>query len=801
MKIAAALVSALLLGACQSGGRSNLVAGLNERNGPDTTCAESCGSGGNPSAPDTPANAGTAGQMGSAGAGGTGAGGTGAGGTDTDGPPALISQLTTYGAEPEPRQWLEGSAAFVAEDRVVFLESTRHTSSRAVLVQLGPTSLTRLGEAETRVAYSTHRKEPPQGFEKANTRIVALNETHFAVVGSHLVLQAAGIEVFEITSNELVSRGFTELPLGEPGIIAFGATARSDALWICGMLASGKAVVRSFRLNAAGWTYTQAGEFPVQQCNGLALDPGGQSLFIAGSGVQSFDVRAPEQLVPVAHALADQQIEDVQVNEEYVAALRVEPHDGFGEALVLRVEELRDAGPVPLLRLAPPPGTSGAPIGIALNGNRLLAEWMTIGGDPTFVATAHALDRDGAPALAQWSFRQACCGGERSTFVTPVARGNFSVLQPWRRVLRLDEGAGRFTAITGTAHGSMRSVVSVNESTLVTLGPYSSHRIDLTDPKAPRVSSGGMNLPVGTADHQLVITGSEAAPQLVTTVAGPFDALVQNSEDTLFTMLDVSVSPPRTLGSFFVRGAYARLGMGAGYLFQVLPDGYASYRVRRFATREGIGREREHLAPDWETVLEDELGVDLTHRSAWGVGIAPSGDEVLIVQSRFSTGPEGKRGYSLLWARVTPAGHTLLAEALLDADEVLPGLSRLEVALAGNHALVLGDRGVTLLRREGSMIRRVASRGNGDSLVGSTYQRILSFDAQRVSVARHRWLLDGATSAARSTWNVDVLRAADLSPLVTYETPDDVRSLGVAGSNLVFGMNTGIAIATPMREP
>jgi hypothetical protein len=828
MKTTALFMVAVALGACQFGGRSDLTS---TREGDRTLdeCSAACGA--------SRSASGTNDLGGGAGAGDGGvAGGDGVAGASTsddgcvgvdegrscdDGDdctvmdrcrngvcagvkntpePKLVAELATYGAEPEPRRWLEGTTAFVADDRLVFLESTGPDSSRLALVHLSPDNLKRIGETRSRVAYNTHRMPTPEWLEKANTRLVVVDDTHLAVVGSHLVLDAAGIEVFEVRSQGLVPRGFTELPLSKLGIIALGAVARSDALWICGILADGEAAVRSFRVDHNTWTYAQVGEFEVERCGGLALAPDGRTLFVAGNGVQRFGVAEPEQFVPLSPLLAGQLVEEVQVNEHYLAALTVQESGAFGEAVVMRADEFERADPSSLAVL-PPRGSSALPFGMVLSEDRLVVEWLEANGGPRFLVSAHALDGADTPLLAEWTFREACCGGERSTLVSPAARGDWVVLQPWRRVLRLAAEAGTFSTVTGLQQGSMRSVISLSRSQTLTLGPYSSHRIDLAAPNAPRVVAGGMNLPPGTSDHQLVIPAASAAPELAETAAGPFDALAQNTEDALFTILDASQTPPTQVGSFFVKGLGARFGVGSGYLIHVLPEGSAAYRVRRYATLNGVGQEREFLNPEHDAVITDRWGAELAVRSSWGMGVAKSGDELLIVQARFSVGAGARRGYSLLWVRAAPDGLTVVADAFLDPAELSPGLARLDVALSGDQALIMGDRGLVLVKRDGSRITRVAFRGSDDALAGSYYQRILGFDAQRIFVARHRWTAEGGGAAKRSAWNTDVLRAQDLSPLATYETPDDVRSLGFAGANLVFGMNTGVAVTTPLCRP
>ena len=115
--------------------------------------------------------------------------------------------------------------------------------------------------------------------------------------------------------------------------------------------------------------------------------------------------------------------------------------------------------------------------------------------------------------------------------------------------------------------------------------------------------------------------------------------------------------------------------------------------------------------------------------------------------------------------------------------------------LTSNQALMMASDGAARLVRNGATIEAKAVLNLIDSPEARNplFARILAFDGKRALLAQHRWLLPKDLSQ----WSVEVLNADDLSRLARYDTSEEVHSVTVVGTRLVFGMNGAVSVADP----
>src|SRR6185295_9141503 len=255
----------------------------------------------------------------------------------------------------------------------------------------------------------------------------------------------------------------------------------------------------------------------VSSCNGLAISPDGATLFVAARGVVAMDVSSnpipghPDNArrpaicpqgpsAPSCVLWPELRINQVQVNQDYLA---ITTTDNVGDLGDVRIASTRDASTVRVIDRAAIP--YAGPLGIALAGHRLFVEWWRWDPTvmwPTLEVAVHPLDAATTEPLARMPIRQACCGRESFTLLSFAAREDLAVLQPWRRVVRFDEQDHQLTPVTGIEHGSLDAIASTELGTVSTLGPYASHRVDISDIDHPKIVAGGMSLSTTSADLQ-----------------------------------------------------------------------------------------------------------------------------------------------------------------------------------------------------------------------------------------------------------------------------------------------------------
>ncbi len=732
--------------------------------------------------------------------------------------PSLRGEVQTFGASPGMTSWTEGSAAFMSDDRLVFLESKSFTSSALGLVQVDSQGLNLLSTATSDAAYFYDIG----WVYRPLTHIVPLTKTDFAVVDGHDTSWTTprNIEIFEIDGDELVSHGVTAMP--DDGPLAYGAAGREDTLWVCG-----PGELETYAFDATSKQLKLAERFalpPGEGCNALALAADGQTLFMATKGVRVVDVsgdprpsdpandqvpeicpagtqpRDPSSTAPeTCTVLPSFTLSDVQVNEDYLAALSTDNVGDWGSALAVSMHDstviqAMDQETLPI----------AGPIGIALSGDRLFVEWSgrySSDADWSSVHLAlHPLGADSTLPLAHLPIRDDCCGGGAWTLLSFVARGDFAVAQPWRRVAHFDPANQELAFVTGTAHGSLKALVPSSDTEVVAVGPIESHWIDLSDPDAPQIISGGMNLSPATGDFQLLTPGLGVAPRLANTPSGILERLEQKSPHERFSILDTSQAPQAAeLGSFWIEGESGDLiAASHGQVFQLRDTANWGFQVRRYQASAGIGLDVQQLTPDLDVIVQGDPTPAYTLRGSGAFGVNDSGTELVIVERHYAAG-YGSYIPVATWLSVGTNDVSVLAQAefnavnssVTDYDEVN---SAQHILVVGDDALVVDYKFAARLHRTGTSIVQQAfhSMDAGPDDLNPIIERILAFDGQRAALSVHHW-----TQTRQSRYTVEVLDSSDLSTLASYDTSEEVQSMLTVGTQLVFGMNSAVSVATP----
>jgi hypothetical protein len=707
----------------------------------------------------------------------------------------LRGEVTTFGASPGMESWNEGIAMFAADDQVVFLESKTYTSSELSLVQIGEQGLSRLSKVTSDIGY---RAEIDWVY-RPTTYLVSLNSSEFVLLASAGQDSSEGplLEIFEIDGDDLVSHGVTKMPSDSHEV--FGVASRGDTLWTCG-----PGELQTYTYNAPAKQLVLADRFPIPSCTGLAVSADGETLFLSRNGIRVIDVsgdprpgdpandavpaicpagtepRDPASLDPTTCVLLeDYGFEDVQASADYVVALS---SDSVGDSEgVFAITT--DGASIETI-----PG-DGYPIALGLAGDRLFVErYHRVDVWPTIDVSLHSLAAPSAEPLASYVVRDDCCGGEAYTLLSFVAQGDLAVLQPWRRVLLFDDDEGQLTALTGPEHGSLKSLVAADSGEVVAIGPYESHLVDVSSPDAPQILSGGMNLSPAMADFQLLTRALGERPALANAPEGFWRPLVQKSQQERFSVLDTSLAPEAMeIGSFWIDGE-GLLVSGGGSLFQVSEDGETGIRIRRFSANAGIGLLSQKLEPVFEAVFEDEPS-ELPLRSELVVGVDDSGQTLVLLENRFDE-PFSQSGWVVTWLSLQDESLMVLAQATIEGVPEAPH----QLAVAGDQALVIGWKGAARFERDGANIETAASylvEEARPTLSNPILARILRFDGQRALLSNHGW---GQPTSSR--WSVELLDA-DLATLASYETPEEVHTLAVRGTEYVFGMNSAISVASP----
>jgi hypothetical protein len=303
----------------------------------------------------------------------------------------------------------------------------------------------------------------------------------------------------------------------------------------------------------------------------------------------------------------------------------------------------------------------------------------------------------------------------------------------------------------------------------------STHRVDISNPRLPRVEAGGLMTPLETEFLRVDVT----SPSSATFLSVP-DPLSQPNAGGAITLLrDDATGTPVPVTTIEVADVGDNEWIGSGeYLYQLTAQGSVDLQVRRFRSST-LGADSPRL-PNLEQLVKPSAPSDTAARVN-GLGIFP----VLRFAIDAATGT--------LFTLDRRTNGDLFSGFALGTDGYAPIFSRLEasalgIAAARGRALLLHSGRVQIVDETGATLTSLSLETIGSAT------RILGFDGRRA------YLSVRFTGDAPGR-GVLVLSAADLSEIARYATFDEVLSSAEAGEHLVFGTGSRLIVAAPACTP
>ncbi len=689
-------------------------------------------------------------------------------------PAATFGTLWSHGAAPVEQGGppLAGLAESVSDDRILFGERLGGSGLSVSLVRVSPEGLVRLDQ-RTLDLYVERFLGSWDWSDRFTTFFVPLGPDRVVVVGTRQRLELLGLE-----GDRLTTLSRYALPSNSDSILS--GAGRGDRFWTCAGY-----VVTAWRVGADHSLSQDAVhnfQLPGGTCRSLALSPDGNTLWAATSlGLVPVDVSSPSGPVVGTALFTTQAFFHVQARGAFVVAHELLRYGELGRIFVYRAADLARTGtPSPVKTFAPMEGVGRweRPLGFVLLDGELLIEWFRLGGSlRSYTVERHTLTAEGvSPVVGSILLRE---GEEVGLHLSPLVltgAGRHAVLQPWRRVLTLgDSGAMHFQ--TGVHHGALVRVRAAADGTVQAVGPFESHRVDLSNPEQPLLAAGGMLLPADTRRLRLAPPVSGPGPlELVTVPTSGSNVHQEEGTAVLSCLRSGAGALLETAGHVSVVGGPAALASAEGQLFQMSPTSQGGYWLRRFtlpATCTGAV-----LVPAAERTFTLDGGAGT--RTDWAFAVDGKRSEVLMGEVRFEEPAKPSR-LALHWSSWT--GGDVATGVLSGTTDRFTAL-----ALAKGLALIIENgRQVHLLERQGT---RIVTRKHVDLSqlpVPLDVRSILAFDGAVAYLA-----------LAAPPFGVIALGTGDLSVLARYPTPSDVRSLVFSGEWLVLGMNDALTVATPV---
>ncbi|QSQ28628.1 hypothetical protein JY651_38875 [Pyxidicoccus parkwayensis] len=689
-------------------------------------------------------------------------------------PAATFGTVWSHGADPAEHGGppLEGLAESVSDDRILFGEPLGGVGLSVSLVRVGPEGLVRLDQRVLDL-YAERFLGTWDWSDRFTTFFVPLGADRVVAVGTRQRVELLGLE-----GDRLASLSRYTLPPTSDSIVS--GAGRGERFWTCAGY-----VVTAWRVGAdasLGQDAAQSFQLPGGTCRSLALSPDGRTLWAATAlGLVPVDVSSPTGAVVRPTLFGTQAFFHVQARGDFVVAHELLRYGELGRIFVYRAADLAGTGtPSPVATFAPMEGAGRweRPLGFVLLDGELLIEWFRLVGTlRSYTVERHGLTAGGVSSVMGSILLRE--GEEVGLHLSPLlltGAGRHAVLQPWRRVLTLEDG-GVMRFKTGVAHGALERVRAAADGTLLAVGPFESHRVDLTNPEQPTLATGGMLLPADTRRLRLAPSVSGQGPlELVTVPVSGSHVHQEDGTAVLSCLRPGAGALLEPAGQVSVAGGPAALMSTNGQLFQMAATSQGAYRLRRFTlptTCTGAV-----LAPADEKLLTLDGGSGT--RTDWAFAVDGERSEVLLGEVRFGTPGDPSR-LSLRWSSWT--GGDAATGVLSGTTDQFTAL-----ALAKGRALVIENgRQVYLLERQGTQVVTRKHVDLSQLPAPLDVRRILAFDGTVAYLA-----------LASSPFGVVALRADDLSVLARYTTPTAVRSLVVSGEWLVFGMNDALTVATPV---
>ncbi|HEY5954949.1 MAG TPA: hypothetical protein VIV60_00300, partial [Polyangiaceae bacterium] len=424
--------------------------------------------------------------------------------------------------------------------------------------------------------------------------------------------------------------------------------------------------------------------------------------------------------------------------------------------------------------------TRKTPFGVGLLAGQYLQLWEHRSDDQlTREQLVKWREAGGAGDERTWVFRKRTEGLNDwyQDSANLASRGRLLLFQPWRRLLKLNDNSSAFDDITGPGHGTIRELVSLVPGTVVTAGPYATHRVQLEDTAISFVA-GGTQHDAGLAPPLQVVlpaTGKLARSAFV----GRSLALSQRVATQSMNLMQASAAGVSSLGVVGLAGGPATLLTRGDSLYQVARSGTDAFTIRRYPLSAELVGTTSPLVPS----LELNVTVDapeLPTRGGFTVEIDEERAEAVIVELRSpASGLSELTSHNSLWFTWHDGSVQILA-----SRRIASRLDPSQVALRDGRAMVFGRGTATLFRATLGQFEQLASFEVPDTLV----QNVLGLDgSNRVYVA--------ALTGLRE--ELLVFDWADASLRSRYPLPTQAISMVQNGTHLVVATKGSVHLVTP----
>lgn len=683
-------------------------------------------------------------------------------GTAIQSTPGIVGQLKSFGYAPG----LQTLVAFPSEQRAVFAQGRRLT-----LVGLDGEQASILDDIAMGPTVTADAIGAMVWVNRPRTFLIPMLDHHLAIVSVD-----RGIDLFDLSGDRLTPTERYGFGAGLWQIKA--ATGRGSRLYTCTAHE-----LEAWSVDAATNLITRASKIALPEqhaCLGLSLSPDGSAVYAAtDSGLVRIEIAAADGAMTVSTTLREGNlVADVDVNEDYVAIYEIRNvTSGHGDVVVLSAQSTEVVTTVSAdLR---PGGIS--PTGFSLiDGKRLLVQLSS--ADPTTDsyrsnAVTLQLHSDGS---ATELHRVVTFDAHQSPYRNPsfhtVAKGTRAVLEPMHQLARIEPSSGVMTTIAAPNQGSFERVRAASDHTLHLYGPGSRHRVDVSDPTAPRLVSGGLVSPLTFEWLRFDIT--DPASTAVLSV----DSSSKIQETPFASVMRIGSSGLAELFGSILNDPVSSTWYATGpNLYALDASGTHDFRLRRFAAGAIVQASAQQLTPNLDQSLATLADATLDSRGRALLGVdAVTGDVAILEQRSSSTDSRIEAVASMF----SPQGDDFARRFSKSLGLGFPA----SVAIANGRVAAIVSGALVLCDRDGNMNHVTFNEGN-------------SFEVKNILDLGERALVLGvAWGAPTSSAGVMILRPDDLSEVARYTTSEDVTSYAEIDNHVVFGMPSTIAIATTTCE-
>jgi hypothetical protein len=696
----------------------------------------------------------------------------------------LLSSLYSYGGYREDDGQFQGTSLVFEGNRIVFIDPLwgwgGEAGSMLSLVKVTEQGrLELLDQLPTSQSLNIAMLSMWLWYDAPIFDMFSLGQDRFVVAGSAGSGQFRA-SVFDIVDNHLVER--SEIVTRVSGSLVSTAGG-GDRFWRLTFSGIDEFLVSPEGIITQGLSQVSMNEFSGVQ---TIWSDERKTLYQAKlSGIARWDL-STGQPTKMDMLWAGHSFMGVAVNANYIATQEVTQDLGASRVAALNVYRLDDLALVATF----PADDYHQPVAFAFVDPGILVEWyISEGPIQRLVSTIYRISGAEPEALSEQLVWKDCCNNNRT--IPPVRmsyRGSLAVLAPWQQVISLEANGVSQRKVTGIGHGGLTQVKALGRGLATAFDAYSSELIDLSNPRAPVFTTGGLFDTRQTHAVQLYRSETESGICLLPIEANEADSLLTPSNQVTLLRADK--------GSRALPAGGIDLGEDPGFLFASGASAYllnvsgtAGYRLRRYEAGEvSDGQDLTAVADQVVTVTREDAA-KLIHTCAAADSFTRS---IVIADQR---GEFGDYVQSLYWIEEGETGFALRGVASVPTgDNFLYVL-----AAARGRALVLSSDALRVFELDGVSVslKTVKVVEKPDAMAKTTTEfepdRILSFDGKRA-------LLTGrfsADSSATGFANIVMLDTETWETLGAYTASTVIETAEELDGNWLLGSETAVHVITP----